>query len=222
MSSETKILGIGLAITLVLVVGAVALLGRGSSSPTVTNNQGQKVYQIDYSRGEKIGSDSAKVKLVEFSDLQCPACAAAHPYVKDIVNSFPQDKFQLVYRHFPLPQHLLSRQVVTWAEAAGKQGKFWPFHDKLFETQEQWTNLTDPTDFFTNLAKQVSGLDVNKLKQDLNNPSIQNVINQDLQDGKNIEVNATPTFYLNGKKLNLQSFNDLKVAIQQEIGAQYK
>lgn len=212
MTTETKILGVILVLTAVLLIGGVFFLSRGGSPSGVT---GTSVSQIDYSKGEKIGSDSAKVKLVEFSDLQCPACLAAEPAVKKVRSTYP-DQVQLIYRHFPLPQHTHGREAASFAEAAGEQGKFWEMHDKLFDTQAEWSGLADVNLFFTDLGKQV-GLDGGKLKQAAVENGVKQRIEDDIAEGQRLGVNSTPTFFINGHKLNLQSFDDLNTAVAEEL-----
>lgn len=210
MKTETKILGAILIGTLVLLVGGVLLLSRGSSGPA--GIEGTSVSQIDYSKGQKIGSDSAKVKLVEFSDFQCPACAVAEPVVRNIRRSYPEVQF--IYRHFPLPQHPFGRVASVYAEAAGEQDKFWEMHEKLFETQSEWAALNEKeaAEFFLKIAKDLS-LDENKIKEQVNAATIQAKIDSDLAEGRNLGVNSTPTFFLNGRKLTLQRFEDLNTAV---------
>lgn len=210
MRNETKILGIILLSTLLLLGGGVFLLSK-NSAPQETGAQ----YQIDYSRGEKIGSDSAKVRLVEFSDLQCPACRAAEPAIKNVLSSNKED-VQFIYRHFPLVQHQYARAAANAVEAAGEQGKFWELHDKIFETQSEWTNLSSATDFFVNLAKEL-GLNENKIREAIEKNTYQNKIQEDISEGNKLGVNSTPTFYLNGRKLSLQNFDDLKKEVDKTI-----
>lgn len=214
MTTETKILGIVLVLTAVLLFGGVFLLSRGGSSKGIT---GTTVSQIDYTKGQKIGSDSAKVKLVEFSDFQCPACQAAEPVVRKVRTDYPKD-VQFIYRHFPLPQHAYGKQAAYFAEAAGEQGKFWEMHDKLFETQTEWSALgdSDAAAFFLNLAVQL-GLDENKVKQAVAENTFNSKIDSDLAEGRSLGVNSTPTFFLNGRKLTLQKFEDLNTAVAEEL-----
>lgn len=215
MTTETKILGSILIITLVLLFGGIFLLSRNQQSSQGV--KGATVSQIDYSKGQKIGSDSAKVKVVEFSDLECPACLSAEPAVKKIRSTY-SDQVQFIYRHFPLTQHIHSRQATTLAEAAGAQGKFWEMHDKLFDTQAQWTILSkdDATAFFLSLAKDL-GLDENKIKQDLEKDAYKSKIDDDLAEGQRLGVNSTPTFFVSGHKLDLESFDDLNTAVSDEL-----
>lgn len=214
MTTETKWLGIILIATVVLLFGGVFLLSRGGSSKDIA---GVNVSQIDYAKGQKIGSDSAKVKLVEFSDFQCPACQAAEPVIKEVLSKYPND-LQFIYRHFPLPQHAYGRQAAAYAEAAGEQGKFWEMHEKLFETQTEWSVLSDSnaTAFFLRIANEL-GLDENKVKQAVAENTFKEKIDSDIAEGRNLGVNSTPTFFVNGRKVNLRTFDDLNTAVAEEL-----
>src|SRR3989338_4559402 len=212
MKTETKILSSILIITVVLFLGGIYFLSKTS----VTNpTKETKVLQINYSKGQKIGSDSAKVKLVEFSDLQCPACKAAEPEVKQVLAKYKND-LQFIYRHFPLPQHKNGRAAATLAEAAGEKNKFWEMHNKLFDSQENWSVLPDPTSYFLDLAG-ILDLDKDQVKKALVDRPYEGKINEDVAEGQSLGVNSTPTFFVNGKKLKLQSFADLDTAIADEL-----
>lgn len=212
MSTDNKILlGIA-AVTLVILAFGVFMLGKsGGPKPTLED----QVAEIDYSKGQKIGSDSAKVKLVEFSDFQCPSCRAAAPEVDALLNA-KLDNFQFIYRHFPLSQHLNSKKAAVLAEFAGTQGKFFEMATKLFNTQPEWESLKDPTDYFVGLAGEL-GLDENTARQALDSNTRIDVINDDLTEGTKIGVNATPTFYLNGHKINLQTSQSLTDLVKAEL-----
>lgn len=212
MSTETKFLGIILIVTLLLIAGSIFFFSKDKASPEII---GTAVLPVDYSKGNKIGSDSAKIKLVEFSDYQCPACAAAQPFIKKIMADYPSE-VQLTYRSFPLPQHIHSRSAATVAEAAAGQGKFWEMHDKLFETQNQWSGTKDVTSFFLELAKELE-LDQEKIKEALEQNTFKAKISEDLAEGKRLGVVSTPTFFLNGRKLNLQKFADLHTVVAEEL-----
>jgi len=212
MKTETKLLAGVLVSCLVLVLGAIFILGKGNTRPSLDNNQ---ALNVDYSRGKKIGSDSAKVKLVEFSDLQCPACKSVEPYVKQVVER-SKDNFQFIYRHFPLTQHIHSKKAANFAEYAATQNKFWEIHDKLFDTQDEWSGLSDPSNYFADLGFQF-GLDKDKIKEAISKGQFERIINEDLAEGNRLGVDATPTFYINGRKLGLQSFSELVTVVDQEL-----
>ncbi|MDD5415649.1 MAG: thioredoxin domain-containing protein [Candidatus Daviesbacteria bacterium] len=206
MKYETKILGAILIITVVILFGGIFLLSR---------NQENNIFQIDYSRGQKIGSDSAKVRMVEFSDFECLACSAVEPYIVKLRAADPS-KIQLIYRHFPLSQHAHSSQAAALAEAAGEQGKFWEMHDKLLETQAKWSSMNDATAFFMDLVKEL-GLDEDKIKQTMAGNVIKAKIDSDVAEGNSLGISQTPTFFVNGRKLDLQKFEDLDTLVEQEL-----
>ncbi len=211
MKQEAKILlGVG-AVAIAILVGAVVLLSGNTSTPiTSTTKADPKI--LFRSDSDKLGSASAKVTLVEFSDYQCPACGAAYPIIKQIINDY-KDKVLFVYRNFPLSIHQNSKIAAEAAEAAGAQGKYWQMHDMLFENQSAWSSSSNPLDMFTEYAKSI-GLDTDKFKNDVEGNKYSDKIKADINDGVSLGVNSTPTFYLNGEKVTgLASFNDLKSKI---------
>ncbi|MEX2012856.1 MAG: thioredoxin domain-containing protein, partial [Candidatus Levyibacteriota bacterium] len=114
---ETKLLlGFGV-VTIGILIGAVFLLS-GSSTQAPTKTDPAVLVRSD---SNKIGSESAKVTLVEFGDFQCPACAASYPIVREIKAVY-KDELQLVFRNFPLPSHGNAFAAAVAAEAAGAQG----------------------------------------------------------------------------------------------------
>lgn len=212
MSSDNKILVVIVAVTLVILVFGIFMLGKSAGSkPTVD----EAVVAIDYSKGQKVGSDSAKVRLVEFSDFQCPACRVAFPEVDALIKS-NLDNFQFIYRHFPLSQHKHSRKAAILAEYAGTKGKFFEISAKLFETQPQWEGLADPDEFFGELAVGV-GLDKVEAITAIKESQRLDVIMADLNEGSQVGVDATPTFYLNGRKLNLSPNKTLSDIVKEEL-----
>lgn len=164
------------------------------------------------------GNPDSTVELVEYSDLQCPACKVREPLIKEILAEFG-GHIKFVYRHFPLRGlHKNSDISAQAAEAAGIQGKFWEMHDKLFETQEQWSPLAGPEaeNFFVNLAKEM-GLNVEQFASDINSATVKSLVNEDLESGQDAGVNSTPTFFLNGKRIQPSSVDQFRSLIRQEI-----
>ncbi len=162
-------------------------------------------------------SSSAKVTLVEFGDYQCPACGEYHPLVKQLLTEF-SGKVNFVFRNFPLSQHANSSISAQAAEAAGLQGKFWEMHDKLYEAQNDWSVSNDAKTIFVGYATTL-GLDIDKFKTDIDSSVVKDKVQSDTRDGNLININATPTFYLNGVKLdNLpSSYSDLKNLVNAEL-----
>lgn len=222
MNTEAKILGIIGLITAIILVGGIFFLTKSGSSSSSDVLSAETV-NIDYSKGEKIGSDSAKVKLVEFADFQCPACASAEPTIKEIINA-RYDNFQYIFRYFPLAQHKNAQAAANFAkfasannEPGSSSNKFWEVSYKLFETQSQWENLGDPSDFFANIAGEL-GLDKTAAKEAVTKQMYKDQIQADVNEGSTIGVDSTPTFYLNGHKLNLtKGYQEVKALVEQEL-----
>lgn len=148
------------------------------------------------------GKADSKVILIEYGDFQCPGCGGAHPMVKKLTEKY-KDTMAFVFRNFPLASlHPNARAAAATAEAAGLQGKYWEMHNKLFENQFSWQDLSagERDDFFAGYAKELA-LNEDKFKQDFSSSSVNQKINFDTALGKKIGVSATPTFYLNGKEL---------------------
>src|SRR3989338_5579059 len=156
------------------------------------------------------GNTEALDYLVEFSDFQCPACGAFYPQVKSLADA-NKDKLALSYRHFPLDQHPMAVPAALAAEAAAEQDKFWEMHDYIFENQ---SSLSE--EFLLNAAEKL-GLDKAKYEEAYKNKKYQDKISADLSDGQKFGVNATPTFFLNGKKLNPVNFEDLKRSVEEAL-----
>lgn len=168
-------------------------------------------------RDWKKGAENPSVTIVEYSDFQCPACASFFPVVKQLLAAFPDD-VQIVYRHFPLPQHTNATPASLAAEAAGSLGKFWEMHDQLFSKQTEWSNTANPETLFVNYAKTI-GLDKSAFTDALAKKAGNDHINDDVASGRGFGVNSTPTFFLNGKKIaNPRSFEEFSALVQTELG----
>lgn len=181
----------------------------------VANPQSTKVLgavsSSDWTRGNRV----AKTVLVEYSDFQCSACATYYSLLKMLEQEL-NDKVLFVYRHFPLSQYQKSHLAAQAAEAAGKQGKFWEMSDLIFEKQNEWVQQNQAESFFFEYAKSLD-LDLEKFKNDFSSAEIKAKIEADLQSGISAGVNSTPTFFLNGEKIqfrNFQEFKDLILAVK--------
>jgi protein-disulfide isomerase len=159
------------------------------------------------------GKPTAKVTLVEFGDYQCPACGIAYPMIKQVTDAYASNpNFNFVFRNFPLPQHPNAPEAAEAAEAAGAQGKYWQMHDMLYSSQSEWVDLADPTAMFAVYATKLS-LDVPKFTTEIKSKKYDAVISSDQSDGTKAGVDATPTLYVNGTKLNGYSAAMIKTAI---------
>lgn len=162
------------------------------------------------------GARDAKTILIEYSDFQCPACAAYQPIVKQLAQDF-EGKIAIVYRHFPLQQHKHAKLAAYAAEAGGKQGKFWEMHDMIFEMQKEWSSQNDARDTFIGYAEKL-GLDRARFISDIDSDEIIDKVDAQQKGGLRAKVNGTPMFFLNGKKLDTpRSYEDFKTTIGEAI-----
>ncbi len=165
------------------------------------------------------GVANSKITLVEFADFQCPACRAYHPIVREVLNAY-DGELKLIYKHFPLTSiHPNAFAAAKAAEAAGAQGKFFEYHDVLYEKQDEWAGLPKLTvlDKFVSYAVQLS-LSEKKFKADLENIEFENKIREQQIEGIASGVSSTPTFFLDGKIIkNPRSIGEFKKLIDKEL-----
>ena len=154
------------------------------------------------------GSPTASVTIEEFADFQCGSCAAAFPVINEIKSMYGS-RIRFVFRNFPLsiPAHDKAYDAAVATEAAGMQGKFWEMHAQLFQNQQAWSSSPNYRQLWSEYAQKI-GLDVNKFTADLAGIGAKGRVDADLARGRGLNVNSTPTVYING---NLVPYNDLKV-----------
>ncbi|HVQ43977.1 MAG TPA: thioredoxin domain-containing protein [Candidatus Saccharimonadia bacterium] len=193
MSREAKILTAVLVVIVGAMIGLFALANSGQNTPAPVGDKTKLIR--DNSQKEGTGA----IQLVEFGDYQCPACGAAYPGLKQLMKDY-DGKITFYFRNFPLTNlHQNATASANAAESAGDQGKYWEMHDKLYETQSDWSTLSDPTDKFVSYAKDL-GLDTDKFKKALTDKQFQSLIDQDVADANALSVDSTPTLYFNGVK----------------------
>lgn len=164
------------------------------------------------------GNKDAKVSIVEYSDFQCPACGSYYPIVEKITSEY-KDKISFTYRHFPLPQHKNAELTAFAAEAAGKQGKFWEMYSMIFEHQKDWSDVGVPQaeKIVLNYARELK-LDMDLFAKDMKSTETRDHVKRDKDVGIRSGVNGTPSFYVNGKKIqNPRGYEELKVIIDKEL-----
>ena len=152
------------------------------------------------------GNKEAKTILVEYSDFQCPACQTYYPLVKKLIEE-QGNNFQFTYRHFPLPQHKNAKEAAYAAEAAGKQGKFWEMHDMIFDGQGDWAEREDAKNIFEDYARSLN-LNIEQFNKDRDSGVVKDKVQNDYASGVKNKVNGTPTFFLNGKKIQPRSYEE--------------
>lgn len=200
------------AVIVIILIGLFVINNKSTGAPSSSNAPSEHIE----------GQGSSGVTLVEYGDYECPYCGEYFPTVKQVQSEYnSQITFQ--FRNFPLVSiHQNAFAGARAAEAASLMGKFWQMHDLLYEAQNQWASSSDPTVYFNQFAQEL-GLNVATFKQDYSSDAVNNVINADMAAGNKLGVDATPTFYLDGKQIQVanqvSSFETLiNAAIAQKAG----
>ncbi len=166
----------------------------------------------DYS--PTLGPQTAKVQVVEFLDPECEACRALDPIVKGLLKEY-EGKIFFAVRYMPFHQN--SNLAAASLEEAREQGKYWEALSTLFYYQHEWGNHNDPQPaliqkYLSQLGIKASTLEKNKVLE-----KHKWKVDQDFADGKKLGVNATPTFFVNGRKLEAIGYEPIKQAIEKEL-----
>ena len=185
----------------------VARLRNGATVQTFLTPPPPPVYKIATDDQPSKGKADAAVTLVEFTDYQCPVCAAAQPTLERLITEYG-DRVRFVVRDFPLKMHADARKAAEAAEAAREQGKYWDFTAILFRNQ----SALKP-DQLKQYA-QVLGLDRAKFDAALESGRFADSVQRDLSDGERIGVTGTPTFFVNGRRAADSSYETLKAALE--------
>jgi len=195
---------------LVLIIGGIFFFTKAKTS--APGQGGTNKAASSHAQG-----DNKKVVLVEYGDYQCPACGQFYPIVKQLQAKYAND-ITFRFANFPLIQiHKNAMVGARAAEAAALQGKFWEMHDLLYENQNTWSASSDPNPYFVQYASSL-GLDITKFKQDMASQAVLNTINADTSEAQATGATGTPTFVLNGKKIeNPSTYEAFSALIDQAI-----
>jgi protein-disulfide isomerase len=144
-------------------------------------------------RGPSLGPSDAAVTIYEYSDFQCPYCRQARSVIEKILKS-NEGKVRLVFKHLPLPIHPQAFAAATAAYCAHEQGRFWPFHDRLFDSNDL------SVESLTRLATEV-GLDMGRFAGCIGSEASRSEVLKDVQESRRAGFTGTPTFVINGRPL---------------------
>jgi len=199
-----------IGVIIVLFAGILMINNKSKDKDTSSNSS---VKATEHIRGK---ADS-KVKLVEYGDFQCPYCGQFYPIVEQVVAKY-QDKISYQFRNLPLNQiHQNAYAAARAAEAADEQGKFWDMYNLLYQNQKDWSELTSANATFNGYAQQL-GLNVTQFKKDFASSKVNDRINADKEAfNKTGEQMSTPTFFLNGKKIEATSADAFGKLIDAEL-----
>lgn len=202
---------------------AIVVLVIGFFGVVIWRMADKKASQVDYSKydintiiagnednggiGDHVkGSADAPVVMFEYADYQCSGCASANPRVNKLITEF-DGKLAVVYRNFLLSYHQNGTAAASAAEAAGLQGYYKEYADKLFANQSVWASATGSsrTDMFVDLFTNVTDGkgDTEKFVADMNSAEVKAKINFDMGIADGLDLPGTPSFYINGERIDL-------------------
>ncbi len=192
----------------------LAMLGTKQTRPIVLTLK-TPVSAQDHQKG----SPTAKNVLIEYSDFQCSACGKFYPAVEQLAKEYA-DKIIFVYRHLPLRTiHPSAEVAARSSEAAALQGKFWEYYDLLFKNQEAWSKESDPAKTFQSYATSLK-LDLTRFNSDVASDSVKDRVQADLDGSPFTSTSqySTPTFFLNGERIELSfQYEEMKAIIDSRL-----
>ncbi len=218
-NKEIKILGF-ISLVVFGLISLAALFYKNSNSDEKTHSDVKVIMdfnaQLNRDGAHSLGPAVSRVQIVEFLDPECESCAAMHPIVKQILKEYPQVKLTVRY----MPFHGNSVFAASLLEAAATQGQYWQLMEALFQYQHVWASHHDPRPEKTfEIAKQM-GMAPEILRKivEQKKEEYASIVERDRQSGMALGVVGTPTFFINGKKLQSLGYVPLKDAIEAELG----
>lgn len=196
LTSDVKFVIAILAATVLVIGGGAYIASTKVVDPAGRVISDSLVDRLVQDDSQSIGPKDAKVTFVEFADFQCPSCGAVHPLLKQVKDKYKDQSVQFVFRNYPLSQHEHAFIAASAAVEAGKQNKFWQYHDTLFENQ---ANIAK-TDLVAYAEK--AELDMQAFNQALDSKTHEAFIKRDIADGNALGVKGTPTFFINNREYN--------------------
>ena len=218
MRYQTKA-ALGVAVVLLGALALVLFLNQGDKRPvaqasTETGTDSALVREDSRVLGEEGSSD---VTFVEFLDFECEACGAAFPVVEQMRERYAGE-VTFVMRYFPLDSHFNAERAALAVESAARQDRLEEMYQMMYETQESWGEQQVPLDnVFRDFAQQI-GLDMEQYDADYASEEVRERVRRDVEDGLELGVQGTPTFYLDGELFQPESVEDFAEALDAALG----
>ncbi|MFD9669547.1 DsbA family protein [Rhodococcus sp. NPDC059968] len=217
MSRNVKF-SLALVVVFVLGLSAVLLANRsGTDSQPVAGAAEATAVAVRPDSHRLSSVPDGRVTFVEFLDFECEACRAVYPATEQLRAEYG-DRVSFVVRYFPLPGHFNAERAARAVEAAAQQGRFEQMYQRMYETQAEWGEQRVPKDeVFRGFAVDL-GLDLAAYDAAYTAPATGDRINADVADGQALGVQGTPTFFVNGERLEPASYQDLTDALDAALG----
>ncbi|OAV60477.1 DsbA family protein [Enteractinococcus helveticum] len=217
-SNKAKVI-VWMSLLAVVLAGVIALLAVKAQSTTEPTSQtgppeAPQVVRPDSRVLSQAPNEQAV--LVEFLDFECEGCAAAYPVVEELRADYT-DTVTFVHRYFPLPGHPNSMTAAVAVEAAAQQDAYEAMYQKMFETQEQWSHAAqDQSPVFRDYAQDL-GLDLAAYDAAVADPATTARVEADVAEGITLGVQGTPTFFLDGRPLTLDTVEQFRAELDAAV-----
>lgn len=218
MRTQTKG-GIGVVLIALIAIGAVLFLNRGEAAPAAVEKTSDGEDSLLVREDSQVVGEPARsgdVTMVEFLDFECEACGAVYPAVEQLRAEY-DGRVTFVARYFPLPGHVNAEPAARAVESAARQGEFEAMYQMMYETQAEWGESQEPKDdLFRSYAEDL-GLDMEQYDADFASPEVAARVQRDVEDGMELGVQGTPTFYLDGELLQPRTYEDFTQALDEAL-----
>ncbi|TQC43262.1 thioredoxin [Rhodococcus sp. WS4] len=206
-------LSVALVVAFVVVAAAILLVGRSGPDPAAGAEAVDPASMVVRADSHRLSAaPEGSVTFVEFLDFECEACRSVYPAIEQLRAEYG-DRVGFVVRYFPLPGHVNAERAARAVEAAAQQGRFEQMYQRMYETQAEWGEQRTPKDeVFRGFAADL-GLDLAAFDAAYTASATLDRINADVADGEALGVQGTPTFFLDGRRLEPTSYQDLTDAL---------
>lgn len=220
-STTTTIVMAAVCVLVAVGVGGWVILNRdGNSNSSSAVGASPAAGLLVRPDSHRLGpAGGGKVTFVEFLDFECEACRSYFPLVEKLRADY-SGRVTFVIRYFPIPSHTNAERAARAVEAAARQGQLEPMYKRMYATQAQWGEQRVPQDnVFRGFASDL-GLDLARFDTVYNDPATLTRIRADIADGNELGVEGTPTFFVNGARLQPRKFEDFTHALDSALNSQ--
>lgn len=220
MTKQNKAaIALGVLVTSAVVVLLLVVQSRGGDQPAPVATGSPEESMLVREDSRILGEEgSSGVTFVEFLDFECEACAAAYPAVEQLRQEYAGE-VTFVARYFPLPGHFNAERAARAVESAARQGELEAMYQRMYETQAEWGEAQVPhDDLFRGFAEEI-GLDMQQYDADYASDEVAARVQRDIDDGLELGVQGTPTFYVDGEPLQPRTYEDFTSAIDAALAS---
>ena len=220
MTNQNKAaVALGVLVTIAVVAMLLVVQSRGGDQPAPVATGSPEESMLVREDSRILGEEgSSGVTVVEFLDFECEACAAAYPAVEQLRQEYAGE-VPFVARYFPLPGHFNAERAARAVESAARQGELEAMYQRMYETQAEWGEAQVPhDDLFRGFAEEI-GLDMQQYDADYASDEVAARVQRDVDDGLELGVQGTPTFYVDGEPLQPRTYEDFTSAIDAALAS---